>query len=78
MKKSVKQLKEYDKIEFDINDVIEGMKRLKGSRRKPTSIALEDEVIEELKAIASVKGIPYQVLMRMLITDGLNRLKKAS
>lgn len=78
MKKYAKRLKEYDKIEFDLKEVIAGMSRLKGARRKPTSIALEQEVIKELKAIAQEKGLPYQVLMRLLIADGLKRLKGAA
>jgi predicted DNA binding CopG/RHH family protein len=77
MKKSIKRLKTYDKIEFNMKEIIEGMSRLKGARRKPTSIALEEEMIFELKEIAASKGIPYQVLMRLLISDGLKKLKAA-
>jgi predicted DNA binding CopG/RHH family protein len=75
MRKYAKQLKEYDKIEFDSKAIISGMKRLRGARRKPTSIALEEELIKELKKMADKKGVPYQVLMRLLIADGLKRLK---
>lgn len=77
MKKSVKRLKVYDRIDFDVKEIIAGLSRLKGARRKPTSIALEEEMLKELKAIASSKGIPYQVLMRLLIADGLKKLKAA-
>lgn len=75
MKKSVKRSKAYSRIEFDSKEIIAGLSRLKGARRKPTSIALEEEILEELKAVAADKGIPYQVLMRLLITDGLKKLK---
>jgi predicted DNA binding CopG/RHH family protein len=75
MKKSVKRLKSYDRIEFDSQEIIAGMRRLKGARRKPTSIALEEDLLKELKAIAHKRGVPYQVLMRLLIADGLKRLK---
>ncbi len=75
MKKYARRLKEYDKIEFNIKEIVAGMSRLKGARRKPTSIALEEEVIKELKALAEEKGMPYQVLMRLLIADGIRRLK---
>lgn len=78
MKKYAKQQKEYDKIEFDAKEIIAHMKRLKGARRKPTSIALEDEILEELKSIADTQGIPYQVLMRLLIVDGMKRIKKGA
>ena len=33
------------------------MKRLKGSRRKPTSIALEEEILKELKKIADKNNL---------------------
>ena len=77
MKKSVKRLKAYDRIEFNVSEIVAGMSRLKGARRKPTSIALEDEMLKELKEIAAARGIPYQVLMRLLIADGLKKLKAA-
>lgn len=78
MKKSAKRLKSYDKIEFDVKEIIEGMSRLKGARRKPTSVALEEELLNELKEIAEERGVPYQVLMRLLIADGVKRLKEAA
>src|SRR5690606_5081009 len=78
MKKYAKRLKEYDKIEFDPKEIIEGMSRLKGARRKPTSVALEDELLKELKDLAQKRGVPYQVLMRLLIADGVKRLKDAA
>ena len=78
MKKYAKRLKIYDKIEFDQKEIIEGMSRLKGARRKPTSIALEEGLLKELKSIALKRGVPYQVLMRLLISDGVKRLKKAA
>ena len=78
MKKSAKRLKAYDKIEFDSKEIIEGMSRLKGARRKPTSIALEEELLKELKSIALKRGVPYQVLMRLLIAEGVKRMKDAA
>ena len=75
MKKYARRLKEYDKVEFDAKEIIEGMSRLKGARRKPTSVALEEELLKELKSLAQKKGVPYQVLMRLMIADGVKRLK---
>lgn len=75
MKKSVKRLKAYEEIDFDSKEILEGMSRLKGSRRKPTSIALEEELLDQLKKAAGKRGVPYQVLMRLLIAEGLKRLK---
>ena len=78
MTRFAKRLKAYDKIEFDPKEIIAGMSRLKGTRRRPTSVALEEDLIKELKALASEKGVPYQVLMRLLIADGIKRLKRAA
>lgn len=78
MKKYAKRLKEYDKVVFDPKEIIEGMSRLKGARRKPTSIALEEDLLKELKTLAQRQGLPYQVLMRLLIADGVKRLKNAA
>ena len=35
---------------------------------------LEEDLLKELKQVANKKGVPYQVLMRLLIADGLKRL----
>ena len=69
--------KTYKNIEFDKKAAQSARKLLK-SKKKPTSIALEDETIEELKSLAAIKGIPYQVLMRSFILDGLRKSKKAA
>lgn len=54
------------------------MKRYKNSRKRPTSVALDGDTISELKRTAGKQGIPYQVLIRVFILDGLERLKKAA
>ena len=80
MKKTyAKSLKEYDQpFELDSKKILAAMKRFKESPKKPTSVALDETTIQELKAIAEVQGIPYQVLIRMFILDGLDRLKKSA
>jgi predicted DNA binding CopG/RHH family protein len=40
-------------------------------------VALDETTISELKATAEKQGIPYQVLIRVFILDGLERLKKS-
>ncbi len=77
MKKYAKQSKKYDRVDFDTDAIIAGMSRLKGNRRKPTSVALEEELLDELKSVADKRGVPYQVLMRLLIAEGVKRLKAA-
>lgn len=74
----VKSLKEYEgEMEFDMESLFNALKRVKG-RRKPTSVALEEKSIQELKKIAKKLDIPYQALMRLFILDGINRFKKTA
>lgn len=80
MKKSyVKSLKEYEApFEFEADKILAAMKRYKDSKKKPTSVALDEKTIQELRKIAEKQGIPYQVLIRVLILDGLERIKKVA
>jgi hypothetical protein len=72
----VKSLKEYEgEMEFDMDSLFNALKRVKG-RRKPTSVALEEKSIQDLKKIAKKLDVPYQALMRLFILDGINRFKK--
>lgn len=75
VKRYAKSLPEYDEVEFDEDAVL---KSRRVGRKMPTSVSLPPEVVEELKLIASKKGIPYQVLMRSFIIEGLEKLKKVS
>jgi hypothetical protein len=74
-KRYAKSLPEYDEVEFDEEAVL---KSRRVGRKMPTSVSLPPEVVEELKLIAEKKGIPYQVLMRSFIIEGLEKLKKVS
>jgi predicted DNA binding CopG/RHH family protein len=80
MKKSyAKSLKEYETpFELDSKKILAAMKRFKNSKKKPTSVALDEKTIQELKSLAEKQGIPYQVLIRVFILDGLERLKGAA
>ena len=75
-KKYVVSLPEYDHVEYDEEAIRKDREKLR--RKMPTSISLSPAVVKELKALAEKKGIPYQVLMRSLIMEGLDRLKKSS
>ncbi len=74
-KKYAKSLPEYDEVEFDEAAVLNARRV---GRKMPTSISLPPEVVEELKKMAEKKGIPYQVLMRSFIMEGLEKMKKVS
>jgi predicted DNA binding CopG/RHH family protein len=67
----------YDKASFQSAKITAAAKAQKVSRKKPTSVALDPQLIAELKDAAKARGIPYQVLMRMFIIEGFERLKRA-
>lgn len=75
-RKIVKSKPEYNKVEFDAKKSKDAQRKM--NRKMPTSVTLPPEVVAELKQIAEKKGIPYQVLMRSFIVEGLANLKKAS
>jgi predicted DNA binding CopG/RHH family protein len=69
----VKSLSEYrSPSQFEKKKILDAAKRLKKRRKLPTSIALEDETVKELKVLAESRGVPYQILMRMFILEGLH------
>ena len=76
---AVKSLKEYKaSSEMDEKSITEAAKRLKSKRKIPTSVALEEATVKDLKKIAVNKGVPYQVMMRVYILEGIKREKIAS
>ena len=77
MRRYVKNESEYGKISFEADKIRAAAKRARASRKQPTSVALDPELIAELKAEANARGVPYQVLMRMFIIEGFKRLKRA-
>jgi predicted DNA binding CopG/RHH family protein len=68
----------YEKVTYNRKKVRAAAHRLEKARKQPTSVALTPDVIRQLKHEAEERGLPYQVLMRMLIVDGLKRMKRAS
>lgn len=75
----VKNEKGYKKgSSFEAKKIKAAYKKIKVSKKYPTSINLSEETVAELKALAAQKGIPYQTLMRMLVLDGVARLKKSA
>jgi predicted DNA binding CopG/RHH family protein len=68
----------YERVTYNRAKVRAAALRQRKARKKPTSLALDPAVILELKREAEARGLPYQVLMRMLIVEGLKKLKRAS
>lgn len=73
-----KREKAYEKLEFDAKAIKRAYDKRKKAKKFPTSISLPEEIVAELKAIAQKKGIPYQTLMRMLIVEGVEKLRKSA
>lgn len=71
--------KEYSAVSgFEKRKILAAAKRLRKKRKLPTSVALDEETIKELKVLAEWRGVPYQVLMRMFILDGLHKSLSSS
>lgn len=77
MPQYVKNQPGYDSVSFDSAKIKTAARAGKVSRKKPTSVALDPQLIAELKGVARARGVPYQVLMRMFIVEGFERLKRA-
>ena len=67
----------YERVSFESGKIRAAAKRTPRARKQPTSVALDPQLVAELKDEAKARGVPYQVLMRMFIVDGLKRLKRA-
>ena len=72
MPRYVRNESEYRQAKIEV-----AMKRRRSSRKQPTSVALDPQLVADLKAEAKARGLPYQVLMRMFIIEGFQRLKRA-
>jgi predicted DNA binding CopG/RHH family protein len=78
-KRYVKNEKGYEKAsEFDDKKIAAAMKRLKAKKKVPTSVALDPDLVAEIKVAAEEKGVPYQVLLRMFIVEGFKRWRKTA
>lgn len=82
-KRYVKNEKGYEKsFETDEKALKKGLKKARAEagepRKVPTSVALDPRFVEDLKKEAKKRGVPYQVLMRMFIIEGFQKLKKSS
>ena len=78
MPRYVKNESEYRRVSFESSKIKAAMKRTGAARKMPTSVALDPQLVAELKAEARARGVPYQVLLRMFIVEGFKRLKRAS
>ncbi len=82
MARFVKSEKGYEaSVTADWSAVKKGIKKVRSEattpKKVPTSVALDPKFVSDLKKEAQQRGIPYQVLMRMFIIEGFQRMKKA-
>ncbi len=83
MSRYVKSEKGYEKsVKADWKAIEKGLKKVRGKKgelkKVPTSVALDPKLVEDLKAEAKKRDIPYQILMRMFIVEGFRKFKKSS
>lgn len=76
MPRYVKNEPGYARTDFEAGKIRHAARRARGTRKKPTSVALDPALVGELKREAQARGVPYQVLMRMFIVEGFKRLKR--
>ncbi len=81
MPRYVKNEKGYEKsFKADWTAVKKGLKKARAEsgepKKVPTSVALDPRFVADLKKEAEARGVPYQILMRMFIIEGFQRLKK--
>ena len=81
MRRYVKNEAGYEKsFKADWKAVKAGLKKVRAEvgepRKVPTSVALDPRFVAELKKEAEARGVPYQILMRMFIIEGFQRMKK--
>jgi predicted DNA binding CopG/RHH family protein len=68
----------YEKVSVDAKKIKAAYKKIKATKKHPTSINLSEETVADLKRLAAKKGLPYQSLMRMLVLEGIEKLKKVA
>ena len=78
MSKYIKSELEYENVDFEAEKIQAGMKRHKNVRKLPTSIALDPSFLQSLKLEAQKRGIPYQIMLRMFIIEGFEKMLKTS
>jgi predicted DNA binding CopG/RHH family protein len=76
MRHYVKSESRYARVSFEAKKIRAAIKKGRGPRKQPTSVALDPEFIDQLKDEAQARGVPYQVLMRMFIVEGFRRFRR--
>lgn len=63
--------------DFDVDKAVFVNERWNLTKSYPLNIRLQNGVLAEAKAIAKEKGIPYQTLLKLYISEGVRKDKRA-
>ena len=77
MSRYVKMETEYENVDFESKKIQDAMKRHKNVRKLPTSVALDPGLLQSLKKEAQKRGIHYQIMLRMFIIEGFEKMLRA-
>ena len=78
MNRYAKTETEYENVDFESEKIQAAMKKHKNARKLPTSIALDPGLLQSLKHEAQKRGIPYQVMLRVFIVEGFEKMLKTN
>ena len=70
---SIEYLDEFKSVEIEVVPELEESILAKRELKKPVTLRLDPAQIENVKRIASRKGLPYQTLIRMWITEAIQQ-----
>lgn len=68
---------EHEPEEFDEGPAHEIIMAIRPTKKKPVTIRLDVDLIEQLKRLGHEYKMPYQTLTRMLLKDSVRRLREA-
>lgn len=70
---STEFIEEFEPVDISVSPELEEEILNKRELKKPVTLRLEPKQIDAVKRIAGRKGLPYQTLIRMWITERIKR-----
>ena len=70
---TIEYLDEFKSVEIEVTPELEERILTKRELKKQVTLRLDPAQIENVKRIASRKGLPYQTLIRMWITEAIQQ-----
>ena len=72
---SIEFIEEFEPVEIKVSPELEEKIMNRRELKKPITLRLEPKQIDTVKKIAIMKGLPYQTLIRMWITERIKTEK---